>query len=372
MQDFSSATYKNILDLMLSQVPDAYDKRDTSPIQTALGPAAYALEGFFLSLDQVQKQAFIQTASGGSLDLLALLAGVTRKQASAAVKLGVFDCAVPIGTRFSTINGTESINFAVISAVSEGSTYRLQAETPGEIGNRYSGPILPITSVEGLNSARLTDLLIPGEDTETDEAFRARIVERLNDRSFGGNVAQYVENIEAIDGVGAVQVYPTWNGGGTVLCSILGADFMPASSELVQTVQSRIDPPPNQGLGIGLAPIGASVTITAPSALPINISASLTVTPGFELESMQTPAENAIRDYLLQIRKEWDKNISSVSVEYSAAVYLARVMAALIVLDGVVNVSGLTINGKAEDALLSETGTLQQVPVLGEVTLHGA
>ena len=100
MQNFSDATYKNILDYMLSLVPDTYDKRDTSPIQTSLGPAAYVLEGFYLSLDLVQKQAFVQTASGDSLDLLAVLAGITRKQASAAVKVGIFDCEVPIGARF--------------------------------------------------------------------------------------------------------------------------------------------------------------------------------------------------------------------------------------------------------------------------------
>ena len=79
MQNFSDATYKNILDYMLSLVPDTYDKRDTSPIQTSLGPAAYVLEGFYLSLDLVQKQAFVQTAAGDSLDLLAVLAGITRK-----------------------------------------------------------------------------------------------------------------------------------------------------------------------------------------------------------------------------------------------------------------------------------------------------
>lgn len=105
-----------------------------------------------------------------------------------------------------------------------------------------------------MNSAQLTDLLIPGENTEEDEPFRARIIERLNSRSFGGNVAQYVEEIEAIDGVGAVQVYPVWDGGGTVCCSILGADFLPASSDLVQMVQNAIDPPPGQGLALGLRP----------------------------------------------------------------------------------------------------------------------
>ena len=42
--------------------------------------------------------------------------------------------------------------------------------------------------------------------------------------------------------------------------SVLGADFLPGSSTLVEKVQNAIDPPPNQGLGLGLAPIGAKVT----------------------------------------------------------------------------------------------------------------
>lgn len=372
MIDFSASTRQAILNYMLSQVSEGFDKRDTSPIQTALSPAAYVFEGFFVSLDQVQQQAFVQTATGASLDLLGVLAGVTRKKASAAVRLGVFNCVVPFGARFSTINGTDSINFSVLSAISAGSTYRLQAETRGSVGNQYTGSILPITSIEGLTSARMTDILVPGEDAEEDETFRARIIERMNNRSFGGNVAQYVENIEEIEGVGAVQVYPTWNGGGTILCSILGADFLPASSDLVQTVQNAIDPPPNQGQGLGLAPIGAQVTIAAPQPLSIHIAATLTLAAGYELEAMRTPVEEAVRAYLLQVRKSWDNNVSSTGIAYSATVYLARISAALVMLDGIVNVSGLTVNDKAEDAVLTQTGELQQVPVLGEVKLNGA
>ena len=57
MIDFSTAQYRAILDYMLSQIPDDYDKRDTSPIPTALSPAAYVFEGFFLSLNHRYPQA---------------------------------------------------------------------------------------------------------------------------------------------------------------------------------------------------------------------------------------------------------------------------------------------------------------------------
>ena len=222
MIDFSTAQYRAILDYMLSQIPDDYDKRDTSPIPTALSPAAYVFEGFFLSLNMVQRQAFFQTATGSALDLLAPIASVIRKQATAAVRKGEFNMAIPLGSRFSTINGAYSINFVALSALGSGHTYRLLAETPGTIGNDYTGPILPIDTIQGLTSARISDILTPGDETETDDEFRARIEAALNSRSFGGNVAQYVEEIEKLDGVGTVQVYPTWRGGGTVLCSVPG------------------------------------------------------------------------------------------------------------------------------------------------------
>ena len=368
MIDFSQYTYAFLRQQMLSQVPDTFDKRDSAPLPTAISPAAYVLAGFYLTLNQVQQQAFVQTASGQSLDYLGVLAGLTRYPASPAVRLGVFNTAVPMGARFSTVNGENSINFSVTAAESEANQYQLTAETPGTIGNEYTGPILPITNVPGLTSAQITDILVPGDDEETDEAFRQRIISALNNRPFGGNIADYQQNIMAIDGVGAVQVYPTWNGGGTVKCSILGADYMPASAELVQNVQTAIDPP-TSGLGLGLAPIGAQVTIVAPTELTVNVSATLTLAPGYSIEQVQPLVEASIETYLLYVRQGWGNQMGAATVEYTADVYLSRVTAGIVGTTGVVNATNVQLNGSTSDLLLTETGTTQQVPVLGTVTL---
>lgn len=375
MIDFTQDTYQNLRQEMLDRVPDTYDKRDTAPIPTAISPAAYALAGFYLSLDQVQRSAFIQTAVGESLDMLAVIGGLTRYPASAAVRLGVFNASVPIGARFSTINGTNSINFAVTAAATvsepeEGFTYyQLTAETAGTIGNEYTGPILPITTIPGLTSAQITDILVPGDDTETDDAFRERLIEALNNRPFGGNIADYRQNVLAIDGVGGVQVYPTWNGGGTVKLSVMGADFLPASPTLVENVQNAIDPPPNQGLGLGLAPIGAKVTVVAPTELTVNVSATLMLAAGYAIGQVQEPVEQAIETYLLSVRQEWDTNTSSTAVSYAADVYVARITAAIVGVTGVVNATNVQLNGGTADLILTETGETQQVPVIGTVTL---
>lgn len=360
--------YQELRQEMLARVPDTYDKRDTQPIPTAISPAAYVAEGLYIDLDYVQRQAYIMSATGDSLDKLAPLGGISRYAASAAVRLGLFNISVPIGSRFSTINGADSIDFTVTAAVS-GNQYQLTADTPGSIGNDYTGPILPITAIPGLTSAQITDILVPGDDTETDTELRARLILALTDRPFGGNIASYRTEIMEMDGVGAVQIYPVWDGGGTVKCSILGADYLPASPTLVGQVQNAIDPPPNQGLGLGLAPIGAKVTITAPSEAEISVSATLTMQSGYNVGQVQSAVESALEAYLLTVRQSWADNISSTGVAYAANIYLARVTAAIIGVTGVVNATNVAINGAAADISLPQTGEAQSVPVLGSVTL---
>lgn len=366
MMDFSQKTYGNILGEMLGRISDAYDKRDASPIPTALGPAAYALEGFYLSLDRMQRDAFVATASGDALDELAVLGGLTRYDASPAVVLGEFDGPVPLGARFSALEG--EMDFTVTAAAQGPNQYRLTADTPGTAGNHTVGPLLPITAVDGLTAARVTQVLIPGDDREEDEALRARLVTALNNPAFGGNVASYRTAILALDGVGAVQIYPTWNGGGTVKCSVLGADGLPGGAELVEQVQTAVDPAPGQGLG--LAPIGAQVTVTAPEAVAVNVSAALTLAPGCQLEQIQPLAEAALEACLAEIRRDWDSPVSQNPLAYGADVYLARMVTALMGTTGVLNAAQVTLNGAGEDLSLTQSGQVQQVPVLGEVTLR--
>ena len=88
MIDFTAKTYRNLLRTQLDRVPDSLDKREGSLIQTAVGAGAYALEEFYLELDQVQRGAYLQTAVGQDLDYLAVLANVQRYPASPAVRLG--------------------------------------------------------------------------------------------------------------------------------------------------------------------------------------------------------------------------------------------------------------------------------------------
>ena len=75
-------------------------------------------------------------------------------------------------------------------------------------------------------------------------------------QAFGGNIADYKNKVELLPGVGAVKVFPVWNGGGTVKIVLVDSEWSVPSSELVEEVQEAIDPVGTQGTGVGLAPIG--------------------------------------------------------------------------------------------------------------------
>lgn len=383
MIDFSTGySYREILDAMLGEVSDTLDKREGSLIQTALGPLAWYLEGLALTLAQVQRAAYAETAEGEDLDLLAATRGLTRRAAVAAVRQGSFNVAIPEGSLFRTVNGDSSVLFVSGEQISTSGglyVYRMTCHTPGVIGNSYSGNITPVTAIAGLTTAVLGTIITEGADQESDNALRARYVASFDTAPYGGNISEYRQAILAISGVGAVQIYPAnqYHGGGTALCSIVNADFGPASSALVKTVQDIICPPedgqtapsPN---GYGIAPIGAAVDIVSATAVTINVSCRIIFASGVEdgLTSYGDEIRAAVAEYIHSVAEDWGKALVSNRITYPVTVYASRIIYAILTIPEVASVADLTINGTSGDLTLTETAALQQVPVLGEVTLN--
>lgn len=381
MIDFSGYTREAIQKEMLDQVDPNIDTREGSMIQTAIGPAAWYLEGVYMILKQIQDNAYPATAVGDCLDKIVQTRGLTRKQATAAVRKGTFNTAVPSGSEFKTINGADSQIFVTGDPISGGGTeyvYAMQCKDAGTSGNNYSGDLLPITPVENLTSAVLGDIITAGTEEETDEALRSRFYETFDVATFGGNISSYKNEILSIEGVGAVQVYPAWKGGGTVLCSILGDDLRPALPATVQKVQNIICPPEDGGSapsadGYGIAPIGAAVTITTGTALTLNITCDIdfveTMLNG--VETYRDQIRQKIQEYLDTLCKTWGDPLKAHQITYAVTVYASRIIYSILTIQDVVNVSNVKINGVSGDLKLTETAALQQVPVLGTVVING-
>ncbi|MNP02846.1 Baseplate J-like protein [compost metagenome] len=283
--------------------------------------------------------------------------GINRNTATTAVRRGVFFAAnnalmdVPIGTRFSIAD----LTYTVSQRISAG-TYRLTCESTGTIGNEQFGALLPIDYVANLVRAELTEVLVPGEDEETDEALRQRFLETVNEPAFGGNVEDYKNKINDIPGVGATKIYPAWSGGGTVKCTIIAADLGVPSTTLINDVQEYMDPLTFTGQGLGQAPIGHKVTIVGVTSTTINISTKLTLATDVTLEQVQQDIEDVINAYLLELRKDWADQMQIV-------VRIAQVDAKILSVLGVEDVADTTINTSATNLTLGS----DQIPVFGAV-----
>ena len=79
---------------------------------------------------------------------------------------------LPMNTRFSI----GELNYYV-SADRGSGKYEITCETAGEAGNDYTGTVIPIEYVDGLETCSISAVVIPGEDEEDTEVFRQRYMD---------------------------------------------------------------------------------------------------------------------------------------------------------------------------------------------------
>ncbi|MFR4842429.1 MAG: baseplate J/gp47 family protein [Roseburia inulinivorans] len=219
---FEEMTYEKIMERMLSRVPDALDKREGAIIFDALAPAAFEMSILYTELETALDQTFADTCQGVYLDKRCMERGITRQPATHAIVQGTFkptDLDLS-GLRFNC----GDYNYTVKEPIGNG-VYEMVCETAGSLPNGISGQLIPIDYINGLETAEITAILIPGENEESDEDLRSRYFDTLVSQAYGGNITDYKQKTNAIEGVGGVKVTPVWNGGGTVKLTIIASDL---------------------------------------------------------------------------------------------------------------------------------------------------
>ena len=288
-------SFDDIMARMLGRVPDIYDKREGSVIWDALAPAAYEMSLAYAEMKRLYDNTFVLTSDREGLVQRAAEYDLRPLEAIPAVRKGYFTPAsvdIPMAERFNF----GELNFVVTAKLADGE-YLLTCETVGEAGNAGSGALLPIGYIPGLETAILGEVVSYGEEEEDTEVFRERFCAILRGDAKDGNVAQYKMWAATYSGIGNAKVLPLWNGANTVKVSILSSENTPASQQLVQDFQSYLDPG-STGLGNGVAPIGAIVTVSTATEVSLNITGSVTLAAGY---SDLVGVEEAVRDYLKKI-----------------------------------------------------------------------
>ena len=349
---YENVTYEDILQRMLDRIPNSMDKREGSIIYDALAPAAVELQLMYIELDVIMNESFADTASREYLIRRANERGIIPEPATNAILKGVFtpENVDVLDKRFSCGN----LNYIAIEKITDGE-YQMQCESVGVGGNANLGQMIPIDYVEGLETAELTELLIPGEDEEDTERFRERYFKSFESQAFGGNIADYKQKTNSIQGVGSTKVTPVWNGGGTVLLTIINSNFETASEELIAAVQEAIDPTQDAS-GKGIAPIGHIVTVRTTEEVSINIKSDIAYESNYSFDVLKEQIKEVIENYLSELRRTWADNDYLI-------VRSSQIDARLLDIVGIVDVQNTYVND-VKNFTVSE----YQIPVIGSVT----
>lgn len=402
---YENMTYEALLKRALSRVPTGIDKREGSMVMNGVAPSMAEIAQLYIGLDFVFTATYLATAPREYLIKRAADRNMAPYPASAAVFRAEFNIEVPEGTRFSC----DDLNFVVNGLLDEDEpcewiAHRVTCETPGAAANSYSGTLIPIEYVDGLTHAELIGVLIPGDDVEDTEVFRQRVLDSFHSLAFGGNQADYVEKVTAMDGVKAVKVHPVWNGdiapaslipdetvqawyastiatlsgaaadwltavytaalnkkltvGGTVKLVLMASNNAAPTTTLIDEVQTAVDPTQNAGEGLGLAPIGHVVHVTGVTPVPVNITLHLTYASGWNWEAVQSYVEAVIDDYFEELASTW---ASSDYLTVRISQIESRILSGCAAM--ITDIGGTQINGEEANMVLDA----DSIPVRGEL-----
>lgn len=355
----------DIHERMLQGAPRNFDVSEGSLFFDVTRPTAEEksrMVNFNLAI--VLQMMFPQFAEGEYLDYHGESIRLTRHPAELAkghiTFVGEPETRIDTGTIVMTSGGDDEspIRFeTMIEGVIDESgevTLPISAVEPGAHGNVPAHTIVALNeSINGVDSIYNENRLMDGSESEEDDHYRERIMDRRKNQALSGSRGDYKTWALEVEGVGDAVVIPEADGFGTGTTKVL---IMPreggkASEELIKEVQDHIAPDGRNGGG--LAPIGALVSVGTVEQLKVNLSfESLELKEGYEVEEAFSILREFLSNYFTAI-----SNGGKVRYTHIGPLVLET--------GAIKDYRGLLINGGTDNIDLSE----EQIAVVGEVTI---
>lgn len=344
------------------------DTRQGSIFYDAVAGTCASIAMFYIDLKSSIDLTFLSTTVGEYLDEKGAEFKVYRNPATSARYVFEYEGTKPeLGERFF------AGGFYFTLFQSDG-LLLLEADGTGSAQNSIppGTAAVPVNNLSGLISASFGDLYDPGVDVENDEDYRQRIREKIAGPAENGNRQHYKTWCEEVPGVGRARIEPLFAGENTVLGILIGSDGHPAAKAVVERVQEYIDPiaqglqadykggkiPIGDGVGGGVANIGAHFAAVAADSLPIAVSFFATLSDTATKQQAAEEASQAICEHLKALA------LSAPESE-EIVVRVSTIGALLYGLPSIIDYTNLTLNGQASNITVLDT----QVAVLSEVTV---
>ena len=283
---------------MLSVFAEAsgYLPHASCDLSARLYAAAAQIQSLYHEAQWLLEQSFPQTAQGNYLDQHAQLRGITRGVATCAagtLRFGVpaalesdltirsgTICMTSAGIRFTT---TED---AVLQAGSLHVDVPAVAVEPGKAGNAAAGTITIMAAMPvGIKGCTNPEAFSGGDDEESDEALRSRLLDTYRRLPNGANAAYYEQTALSYTGVAAASAVGRPRGVGTVDLYVATDAGIP-DAELLGKIKNYLQEKRE---------ISVDLQVLAPEPAPVNISVSLKNAAGFTFSDAKAAADAALR-----------------------------------------------------------------------------
>lgn len=313
----SVPSYDSILSKILRDIRNLDAEADiTSDSDNYVRSASFAaaLEGYYQKLAWVYNQIFVDTADDDEVIREALLRGLSLKKAVAAS-----DAATLTGTagvtllQGATMTHIASGNVFVVSADAtlDGSgsgTATVVAQAAGEAANKLTGALTLTRPPLGMDaSAVFVSETSGGEEKETVDSLRARLLELIQEPPAGGADYDYERWAKEVDGVASALVLPGRRGGGTVDVVITGSTGIP-TVDTIAACQEHI---------LSLCSVIADVAVFTPTPRFVNSQAQVKLASGYLLSDVQIAAQKAYETLLGALRPKESLNKSQIEAMVS-------------------------------------------------------
>lgn len=348
---YGERTAEEILEEMKDGARDDVDKREGSVVHDMLAEPANQFEMLGWELDAIYANGFADTADLEYLKRRASELGVKWKPALFAdgevTITGAEGTEIPLGYRVYTEGDVYFVTTEDAVLIDGTATVLAQALVGGISGNVAVGEVTQFDDIiAGITSVTNEVVFAGGIDDETGAELLTRYLLKVQRPNTSGNVYHYELWATEVEGIASAKVFPIWNGAGTVKVVVIGSNGRAPTPETIGKVTGHIE---------AMRPIGADVTVIAVTEIPLNVSATLTLSGDLTPDDVRSAIEASISDYLFEAAE-------------SGIVRYNFVGDALLHVEGVVDYADLTVNGGTSNIDTDEDA----VAVIGEVTLNGA
>ena len=338
----------------LARQDSTLDKREGSVLYDFASITDNNISSFALEIADLFDQMFLTSSTGTYLDQHAARSNVVRHEASACTRKAYFYSTddpdtivyptIPLESSWSgKLSDGSSVSWIYKARVDDTIDYEVfECQVTGSLANDEEITLSSTTYATYDVVLQLVPLIY-GEDDEDDDALilRTQTVEKTP--AFGGNRTDYKEKVEEIDGVGACQVYPAWDGGGTVLLSISSPveDAPTVSTYLTNEIKNLVDPVDAEGEGVGYAPIGHSVTVQSVGTETIKfVITDVAIARSYQPTNVTAAIKTALAEaFTEKIHTVWS-TYDSVSFDYVSQLTLSELEYIIMGVAGVRNVAG--------------------------------